>query len=83
MGLLGNTASAGQAMSGVASRRTVLKAMAVGATMAFGGGALASCSKGGAGSGSGDTVDVTLTTHDGWPFGVMPSAKEQKDNPGL
>src|SRR5687768_9928567 len=81
MGLLGKTASAGQAIGGVSSRRAVLKAMAAGGMLAFGGGALASCSKGGGGSGAGEAVDVTLTTFDGWPFGRMPTAAEQKANP--
>jgi ABC-type glycerol-3-phosphate transport system substrate-binding protein len=83
MGFLGNSASVGQPTDGVSSRRAVLKAMVAGGMVAFGGGALVSCSKGGGGSGAGEAVDVTLTTHDGWPFGVMPSAKEQKDDPGL
>ncbi|HEY8454014.1 MAG TPA: extracellular solute-binding protein [Actinopolymorphaceae bacterium] len=62
------------------SRRSVLKAMAASGVLALGGSALASCSSDGE-RGSGETVDVTLTTYDGWPFGPMPTAKEQKDDP--
>lgn len=68
----------GLAYSGSTSRRQLLKAMAAGGLLAAGGGVLSSCNGGGLGSGS----DVTLTTNGGWPYGVMPTAKLQKDDPG-
>ena len=78
-----NRAAARDPMAGATSRRSVLKAMAAGSFLAAGGGLLTACQKGGGsdGGGGGGAVNVTLTTHDGWPFGVMPTAKEQKENP--
>jgi hypothetical protein len=67
---------------GTTSRRSVLKAMATAGFLATGGGLLSACQKdGSSGGGAGGAVNVTLTTHDGWPFGVMPPAKDQKENP--
>lgn len=65
-----------------ATRRQLLKAMAAGSFLAVGGGLLSSCQSDGGDGGSGKAVDVTLTTHDGWPYGVMPTAKQQQADPG-
>ncbi len=71
----------GLSADGATSRRSFLKVMAAGTAFAAGGGFLTACQKGGGGAGGGP-VNVTLTTHDGWPYGVLPTKKEQKGDPG-
>ncbi|WP_020575867.1 ABC transporter substrate-binding protein [Actinopolymorpha alba] len=74
------TAAAGPAgttgATGTTTRRRLLTMMAGGAFAAAGGGFLSACSKG---SGA---ANITLTTNNGWPYGPMPNAKDQKANPG-
>ncbi|MEQ4207785.1 extracellular solute-binding protein [Actinopolymorpha sp. B9G3] len=61
------------------TRRSLLKGMAGGGVLAVAGGALASCSRDGGGSGG---ADIVLTTGNR-PYGPMPTAAEQKANPTL
>jgi ABC-type glycerol-3-phosphate transport system substrate-binding protein len=59
------------------TRRQLLSLMALGGSVAVGGGLLSACSR----RGEGSAAEVVLTTVDGWPYGPMPSAKEQQDDP--
>ncbi|MEQ7124109.1 hypothetical protein ABN034_06250 [Actinopolymorpha sp. B11F2] len=59
--------------------RSLLKGMAGGGVVAVAGGALASCTRDGGGSGG---ADIVLTTGNR-PYGPMPTAAEQKANPTL
>ncbi|GAA5024441.1 ABC transporter substrate-binding protein [Actinopolymorpha pittospori] len=61
----------------VTTRRQLLSMMAAGTFLAAGGGLVSSCSRDGSASG-----EVVLKTTDGWPYGPMPTAKEQQGNAG-
>jgi ABC-type glycerol-3-phosphate transport system substrate-binding protein len=58
------------------SRRQLLKLMALGGSLAVGGGLLSACSKRDQSS-----TNVVLKTVDDWPYGPKPTAKEQKEDP--
>jgi ABC-type glycerol-3-phosphate transport system substrate-binding protein len=62
---------------GTPTRRQLLKSIAATGVLASTSGLLSACSK----SGSGGSSSVTLMTHDNWPYGAMPSTKEQKADP--
>ncbi|HLG77030.1 MAG TPA: extracellular solute-binding protein [Ktedonobacteraceae bacterium] len=59
------------------NRRQLLRAMAATSVAAIGGTALAAC----AGTGSQDTVKVTLYAYPVWPVNTMPSASDQASVP--
>ncbi len=60
------------------TRRQMLSLMASGTFLAAGGGLLSSCARRGASTDG----HVVLKTSGGWPYGPMPTRKDQKANPG-